>query len=55
MKRAVEVLSPDVTSALEFLKEQAGHGSHHLPIIFMKNLFRWLSKQLSTEKSAPFC
>lgn len=28
VKLAVEVLSPDVTSALEFLRQQAGHSRH---------------------------
>ncbi|XP_049516704.1 uncharacterized protein LOC125942564 [Dermacentor silvarum] len=47
VKRAVEVLAPDVTSALEFLKEQAGHSCHpHFAaagpsILFMKNIYRW--------------
>lgn len=47
VKRAVEVLSPDVTSALECLKEQAGHSCHPCfaaggpTIVFMKNMYRW--------------
>lgn len=47
--RAVEVFSLEVTSALEFLKEQAGHGSHPSfafagpAIVFMKNIFRWFT------------
>lgn len=54
--RAVEVFSLDVTSALEFLKEQAGHGSHPSfafagpAIVFMKNIFRWFTLHDTSNK-----
>ncbi|KAH6919553.1 hypothetical protein HPB50_029469 [Hyalomma asiaticum] len=47
VQKAVEVSSPDVTSALEFLKEQAGHSCHPIfaaggpTIVFMENIYRW--------------
>lgn len=47
--RAVAVFSLEVTSAFEFLNEQAGHGSHPSfafagpAIVFMKNIFRWFT------------
>lgn len=45
--RAVQVLSPDVTAALEYLKDQAGHccdtsfAAAGPSITFMKNFYRW--------------
>lgn len=45
--RAIQVLSPDVTAALEHLKDQAGHTSSVCfsaagqTITFMKNIHRW--------------
>lgn len=45
--RAIQVLSPDVTAALEHLKDQAGHtcdisfAAAGPSIIFMKNFYRW--------------
>lgn len=47
VRRAVEVLAPDVTASLEVLKSQAGHGSHSSfasagpAIIFTKNIYHW--------------
>ncbi|KAH7958590.1 hypothetical protein HPB49_003076 [Dermacentor silvarum] len=45
--RAIQVLSPDVTAALEHLRSQAGHTSSFSfadagqTIIFMQNMYRW--------------
>ncbi|KAL1421211.1 hypothetical protein MTO96_004222 [Rhipicephalus appendiculatus] len=45
--RAIQVLSPDVTAALEHLRDQAGHKSSTsfaaagLTIICMQNMYRW--------------
>ncbi|KAH9366530.1 hypothetical protein HPB48_010316 [Haemaphysalis longicornis] len=56
VKTAVEVFSPDVTAALEFLKDQAGHGSHPSfafagpAIAFMKNIFRWFTLHDTSSK-----
>ncbi|XP_070396043.1 uncharacterized protein [Dermacentor albipictus] len=47
VKRAVEVFSSDVTSALEVLVKQAGHSCHPAfagagpTITFMRNIYRW--------------
>lgn len=55
-KKSSEVLSPDVTSALKFLKEQAGPSSHSSftfagpAIIFMKNIFHYLTLQDTSSK-----
>ncbi|KAH6925841.1 hypothetical protein HPB50_011089 [Hyalomma asiaticum] len=45
--RAIQVLSPDVSAALEHLRDQAGHTSSvsfadaGQTIIFMQNIYRW--------------
>ncbi|KAH8025915.1 hypothetical protein HPB51_014110 [Rhipicephalus microplus] len=45
--RAIQVFSPDVTAALEHLRDQAGHTSSvsfaaaGQTIIFMQNIHRW--------------
>ncbi|KAL1414067.1 hypothetical protein MTO96_000974 [Rhipicephalus appendiculatus] len=47
VRRAVGVLASDVSSAVEVLKEQAGHSCHPSfafagpTIVFMRNMYRW--------------
>nr|XP_050022891.1 uncharacterized protein LOC126516841 [Dermacentor andersoni] len=47
VKRALEIFSPSVTAALEFLRGQAGHSCDYSfaaagpTITFMKNIYRW--------------
>ncbi|XP_040076067.1 uncharacterized protein LOC120848163 [Ixodes scapularis] len=57
VRRAVEVLSPDVTSALSYMKNQAGHcsdasfASAGPSIQFMENVYRWFTLHDTSNKT----
>uniref|UniRef100_A0A147BC10 Putative transposase protein n=1 Tax=Ixodes ricinus TaxID=34613 RepID=A0A147BC10_IXORI len=57
VSRAIDVLSPDVTSTLRYLKDQAGHSSNTSfassgpTITFMESMYRWFLLHDTSNKS----